>query len=129
MLSMFSIALPHPAGSKLLDTLRQPECIVSVSENFRLPTFVAFNDAIAEAADRYQLDPNLIRAIIHAESAFDPLAVSSVGRIFLAGRGICATCSINITEISIWRWPATMRARARWRDIEAFHRIVKPGTT
>ncbi len=53
---------------------------VSTSEQFRaLPATVAYNGAIAEAADLYHLDPNLIRAIIRAESAFNPLAVSRAG--------------------------------------------------
>jgi soluble lytic murein transglycosylase-like protein len=78
---MFALALPHhsprPAN-------RSPEGEVSVSENYRaVPAAVAYDDAIAEAADRYQLDPNLIRAIIHAESAFNPFAVSSAGALGL----------------------------------------------
>lgn len=60
--------------------LNIPEGFVSVSEHYRpLPASIAYNDAIAEAADLYKLDPNLIRAIIRAESAFDPFAVSRVG--------------------------------------------------
>ena len=56
------------------------EGFVSTSEDFRpLPATIAYNDAIAEAADLYKLDPNLIRAIIRAESAFNPFAVSRAG--------------------------------------------------
>ena len=56
------------------------EGFVSTSEDFRpLPATIAYNDAIAEAADLYRLDPNLIRAIIRAESAFNPFAVSRAG--------------------------------------------------
>ena len=55
-----------------------------MSEDYRaVPGPVAYNDAIAEAASRYRLDPNLIRAIIHAESAFNPFAVSSAGALGL----------------------------------------------
>jgi soluble lytic murein transglycosylase-like protein len=39
----------------------------------------AFDDYIAEAALRYKLPVNLVRAVMHAESAFDPNAISSVG--------------------------------------------------
>jgi soluble lytic murein transglycosylase-like protein len=83
MLGMFAMALPH-YGSKSGQGLKQPEGVVSVSEDYRaVPATIAYNDAIAEAADRYRLDPNLIRAIIHAESAFNPFAVSSAGALGL----------------------------------------------
>ncbi len=38
-----------------------------------------FNDAIFAAADEHQVDPALIKAVIHAESAFNPYAVSPKG--------------------------------------------------
>ena len=56
------------------------EAFVSTSEDYRpLPATIAYNDAIAEAAELYKLDPHLIRAIIRAESAFNPFAVSRAG--------------------------------------------------
>ncbi len=65
----------HPTS-----TSATSESFVSTSEDFRpLPATIAYNDAIAEAADLYELDPNLIRAIIRAESAFNPFAVSPTG--------------------------------------------------
>jgi soluble lytic murein transglycosylase-like protein len=39
----------------------------------------AYEGAIIEAAERYRLDPDLIRSVIQIESAFDALAVSPVG--------------------------------------------------
>jgi soluble lytic murein transglycosylase-like protein len=39
----------------------------------------AYEGAIVEAAERYRLDPVLIRSVIQIESAFDALAVSPVG--------------------------------------------------
>jgi hypothetical protein len=81
---MFAMSMPHPGGSKTAESLKQPEGVVSVSEDYRaVPAAIAYNDAIAEAADRYRLDPNLIRAVIHAESAFNPFAVSSAGALGL----------------------------------------------
>ena len=76
---MFAMAVPgshtttrHPA--------EPPQGFVSVSEDYRpLPATIAYNEVIAEAADLYSLDPNLIRAIIRAESAFNPFAVSRAG--------------------------------------------------
>jgi hypothetical protein len=39
----------------------------------------AYNDLIKEAAATYDIDPNLIRAVMRAESAFNPLVVSRAG--------------------------------------------------
>ena len=39
----------------------------------------AYDDIIAEAAARYDLDPDLIRAVMRAESAFNPMVVSPAG--------------------------------------------------
>ena len=78
------MALPHHGGTKAAAGLKELEAIVSVSEDYRaVPATVAYDAAIAEAADTYGLDPNLIRAIIHAESAFNPFAVSSAGALGL----------------------------------------------
>jgi soluble lytic murein transglycosylase-like protein len=38
-----------------------------------------FDELIAAAAIRYKMPVNLVRAVMHAESAFDPTAVSAVG--------------------------------------------------
>ena len=74
------MALPNTGASTKLANLPVTEAVVSVSENFRaLPANIAYNDLIAEAARLYKLDPDLIRAIIRAESAFNPFAVSAVG--------------------------------------------------
>lgn len=39
----------------------------------------AFDDTLQAAAERYGLDPALLKAIAHAESGFSPLAVSHAG--------------------------------------------------
>ena len=81
LFGMFAMSLPgnvvRPAPSTNIST---SEAFVSTSEDYRpLPATIAYNDAIAEAATLYNLDPNLIRAIIRAESAFNPFAVSRAG--------------------------------------------------
>jgi hypothetical protein len=82
LFSMFAMAIPH--HGKAIGGLKGVEGSVSVSENFRaVPAAIAYDAAIAEAAATYALDPNLIRAIIHAESAFNPFAVSSAGALGL----------------------------------------------
>jgi soluble lytic murein transglycosylase-like protein len=85
VLGMFAMVLPHHhAGSQTGSKRLQPAGFVSVSEDYRaVPATLAYNDAIAEAAERYRLDPNLIRAVINAESAFNPFAVSSAGALGL----------------------------------------------
>src|SRR5260221_3300703 len=68
-LGMFAMLLPHSTGSKSAELLKQPEGFIFVSEDYRaVPAAIAYDDAIAEAARQYHLDPNLIRAVIHAES-------------------------------------------------------------
>jgi hypothetical protein len=77
---MFAMALPGQVARPSDFSVSTSEAFVSTSEDFRpLPATIAYNDAIAEAADLYKLDPNLIRAIIRAESAFNPFAVSRAG--------------------------------------------------
>ena len=80
LFGMFAMSLPTHASKPPNLTISTPQGFVSTSEDFRpLPATIAYNDAIAEAADLYRLDPNLIRAIIRAESAFNPFAVSRAG--------------------------------------------------
>ncbi len=42
-----------------------------------------FNDLIARAAAKHQIDPKLLHAVIQAESAYNPSAVSSAGAVGL----------------------------------------------
>lgn len=80
MFGMFAMSLPAHAPKSGNVDITTSEGFVSTSEDFRaLPATIAYNDAIAEAAALYKLDPNLIRAIIRAESAFNPFAVSRAG--------------------------------------------------
>jgi soluble lytic murein transglycosylase-like protein len=43
----------------------------------------AYDDLILEAADKYNLDPRMIKAVMQAESAFNAMAVSPVGALGL----------------------------------------------
>ena len=81
LFGVFAMSLPsHVAKPSTLGSISTLEGFVSTSEDYRaLPATIAYNDAIAEAAALYEVDPNLIRAIIRAESAFNPFAVSRAG--------------------------------------------------
>lgn len=58
---------------------------VSVNIDSFVPVDVrhAYDDIIAEAAEKYHLDPSMIKAVMQAESAFDAMAVSPVGALGL----------------------------------------------
>jgi soluble lytic murein transglycosylase-like protein len=56
-----------------------PSVQVSIDEFRPVRAEDAYEDLIQEAAAKYSLDPNLIRAVMRTESAFNPLAVSHVG--------------------------------------------------
>jgi len=80
LFGMFAMSLPAHSPKPPNTSISTSEGFVSTSEDFRpLPATIAYNDTIAEAANLYSLDPNLIRAIIRAESAFNPFAVSRAG--------------------------------------------------
>jgi soluble lytic murein transglycosylase-like protein len=80
LFGMFAMSLPSHVSKPANINITTTEGFVSTSEAYRpLPATIAYNDAIAEAASLYNLDPNLIRAIIRAESAFNPFAVSRAG--------------------------------------------------
>ena len=80
LFGVFAMSLPGTNFPQKSTSVTTTEGFVSVSEDYRpLPATIAYNDTIAEAARLYKLDPNLIRAIIRAESAFNPFAVSRVG--------------------------------------------------
>lgn len=58
---------------------------VETSEDFRLQAFDAemLDGVIAEAAATYGVSPDLVKAVIQTESAFNPFAVSPVGALGL----------------------------------------------
>jgi soluble lytic murein transglycosylase-like protein len=56
-----------------------PVGLVTTLESFTLPPKPTYDELIKEAATRHKLPESLIRAVIMAESAFDPLAVSGAG--------------------------------------------------
>lgn len=77
--AMSSTPMARPVIA-LLPLPGSPTATVEVSaEYFAVPANEAYDDIIEEAADVYDMDPNLIHAVMQAESAFHPYAVSRTG--------------------------------------------------
>jgi soluble lytic murein transglycosylase-like protein len=57
----------------------EPTASVTVDNFAAVPAREAYEDIIHEAADKYDLNPALIRSVIETESAFDASAVSPAG--------------------------------------------------
>lgn len=74
-----SLAPAAVSRSATQSATHEPKPLVTTEATFRLPPRPKYDEIINEAARRYDLPPGLIRAVIMAESAFDPLAVSSAG--------------------------------------------------
>jgi soluble lytic murein transglycosylase-like protein len=58
----------------------------------------AYDDLISDAADKYDLDPHMIRAVMQAESAFDALAVSPVGALGLMQLMPALATELGVTD-------------------------------
>jgi soluble lytic murein transglycosylase-like protein len=72
-----------PMARPVVAILPAPKLVkpkVDVSAEFiAVPADEAYDDIIQEAAEKYDLDANLIHAVMQAESAFHPYAVSRAG--------------------------------------------------
>ena len=81
--AMSSAPIARPAIAVLPPTkveARPIEARVDVAAEFSaVPPHEAYDEIIREAADAYAMDPALIRAVMAAESAFHPFAVSRTG--------------------------------------------------
>jgi soluble lytic murein transglycosylase-like protein len=74
------IAVGGVIGAAALARSKPHSSVAVTMEDFRpIPAHKAYDHIIQEAAAKYNLDPDLIRAVMRAESAFNPHAVSRVG--------------------------------------------------
>ena len=77
--AMSSAPMLKPAIA-ILPPTKTVSARVDVSTEFvAVPASEAYDDIIREAAETYDLDPDLIHAVMQAESAFHPYAVSRAG--------------------------------------------------
>ena len=70
----YSAPKPLPSGPRVSTTIDSVEAV---------PPTKAYEGIIREAAALYRVDASLIRSVMHAESAFDPSAVSRAGAMGL----------------------------------------------
>ena len=80
LFSALALALPpqmKPHGLNLMAP--QPGVSVTVDNFEAVPAREAYENIIQEAADKYDLNPALIRSVIETESAFNASAVSRAG--------------------------------------------------
>ena len=77
--AMSSAPLARPVVALLPPASKAKASVEVRAEYLALPPHRAYEDIIQEAAAEYDLDPNLIRAVMQAESAFHPFAVSRAG--------------------------------------------------
>ena len=86
-----------PAPLVIPPIVLPPSFDVAVTTTFRLPPS-AFNHIITAASAKYALDEALIRAVISAESAFDPLAVSRAGAMGLMQLMPALAAEMGVTD-------------------------------
>jgi soluble lytic murein transglycosylase-like protein len=77
--AMSSAPLARPVVALLPPAPKVKPNIEVSAEYIAIPANEAYDDIVQEAAQLYDMDPNLIRAVMQAESAFHPYAVSRAG--------------------------------------------------
>lgn len=77
--AMSSAPMARPAIALLPPTKNIKANVDVTAEYFAVPANKAYDDIIEEAAVKYEMDSNLIRAVMQAESAFHPYVVSRAG--------------------------------------------------
>ena len=77
--AMSSAPMARPAIALLPPTKNLKANVDVTTEYFAVPANQAYDEIIEEAAAKYGVDSNLIRAVMQAESAFHPYVVSRAG--------------------------------------------------
>ncbi len=98
LMAAVALAAPHQAKRLLLPTVLLPAVAVTMNSFRALEPERAYDSLIAEAAHAFSLDQELIRAVMQAESSFDPSAVSPVGAQGLMQLMPALSASMGITD-------------------------------
>ena len=77
--AMSSAPLARPIVALLPPTPKAKPNVEVWTEYAAIPASEAYDDIVREAAELYDMDANLIHAVMQAESAFHPYAVSRAG--------------------------------------------------
>jgi soluble lytic murein transglycosylase-like protein len=83
LFSALALFLPHHRLSIPRVISASPRVSTSVNSFVAVPPQHAYDHIIREAAKLYKVDAALIRSVVQAESAFNPLALSRVGAMGL----------------------------------------------
>jgi soluble lytic murein transglycosylase-like protein len=75
-----------------------PSIAVSIDSFDPIEASHAYDDLITEASEKYDLDPNIIRAVMQAESAFNAMAVSPVGALGLMQLMPALATELGVTD-------------------------------
>lgn len=75
-----------------------PSISVSIDSFDPIEARHAYDDLISEAAGKYALDPNMIRAVMQTESAFNAMAVSPVGAVGLMQLMPALATELGVTD-------------------------------
>ena len=80
-ITVYTNIRPNGVNAKVIGTYSCPACKVNSNINWGVTglNLTAYRDEIATAARLNEVDESMVRAIIHAESAFHPEALSPVG--------------------------------------------------
>jgi soluble lytic murein transglycosylase-like protein len=76
---IFGAQAKPKANHRVRDHLTTAEVRVSMDSFAAVPPYLAYDDLIDEAAEKHELDADLIHAVIQTESEFNPRAESPVG--------------------------------------------------
>jgi soluble lytic murein transglycosylase-like protein len=98
LMAAVALAAPHQAKRLLLPTVLLPAVAVTMNSFCALEPERAYDSLIAEAALLYSLDQELIRAVMQAESSFDPRVISPSGAQGLMQLMPALSASMGVTD-------------------------------